>query len=279
VVLVTSQQAVALMGEQATEAQITQPNAVASYDQVRVPDLDKMQGDVISEPASESVPALGTPAFRDLCEQHDHRSLPYRAFKRGFDFVFALIVVAICLIPGAVLSIAIVLDTKGSPIYSQERIGKRGKPFRIYKFRSMVKDSDNVEKYFTPEQLETWKRERKVEGDPRVTKLGRALRASSLDEVPQFINVLLGQISLIGPRVITWDEVMQHFSGTEKAELFSVTPGITGAWQCGPRNEVTFENGLRQEIELDYARDASFSEDVRIFFKTISVMFVKRTGK
>lgn len=92
----------------------------------------------------------------------------------------------------------------------------------------MVKDSDNVEKYFTPEQLEMWKRERKVDGDPRVTKLGHALRASSIDEVPQFINVLLGQISLIGPRVITRDEVMQHFSGTEKAELFSVTPGI--AW-------------------------------------------------
>lgn len=279
VVLVTSQQAVALMGEQATEAQITQPVAAASYDQVRVPDLDKMQGDVISEAASESVPELGTPAFRELCKKYDHRSLPYRAFKRGFDFVFALIVVAICLIPGAVLSIAIALDTKGSPIYSQERIGKCGKPFRIYKFRSMVKDSDNVEKYFTPEQLETWKRERKVEGDPRVTKLGRALRASSLDEVPQFINVLLGQVSLIGPRVITRDEVMQHFSGTEKAELFSVTPGITGAWQCGPRNEATFENGLRQEIELGYAREASFSADVRIFFKTISVMFVKRTGK
>lgn len=112
----TSQEAVALVGEQATEAQITQPNAVASYGQVRVPDLDKMQGDVISEASSESVPALGTPAFRELCEQHDHRSLPYRAFKRGFDFAFALIVVAIGLIPGALLSIAIALDTKGTPI-------------------------------------------------------------------------------------------------------------------------------------------------------------------
>lgn len=279
VVLVTSQQAVALVGEQATEAQRTQPNAVASYDQVQAADFDNVKGVTVSEASRERFPELGSSAFRELCAQHDHRSLSYRAFKRGFDFIFALIVVAICLIPGAVLSIAIAIDTKGSPIYSQERIGKRGKPFRIYKFRSMVKDSDNVEKYFTPEQLETWKRERKVEGDPRVTKLGRALRASSLDEVPQFINVLLGQISLIGPRVITRDEVMQHFTDIEKVDLFSVTPGVTGAWQCGPRNEATFENGLRQAIELGYARDASISGDVRIFFKTISVMFVQRTGK
>jgi lipopolysaccharide/colanic/teichoic acid biosynthesis glycosyltransferase len=279
VVLVTSQQAVAFADERTAESQKGQPSAAATYSQVRVSNPESLQGGAVVQAYVEDAPAFGTPEFRQLCEQLDHRSLSYRAFKRLFDFLFALIVVAIGLIPGALLCVAITVDTKGSPIYSQERIGKRGKPFRIYKFRSMVKDSDNVEKYFTPEQLEIWRRERKVEGDPRVTKLGHALRASSLDEVPQFINVLLGQISLIGPRVITRDEVMQHFSGTEKAELFSVTPGITGAWQCGPRNEATFENGLRQAIELGYAHDASFSGDVRIFFKTISVMFVKRTGK
>ena len=156
------------------------------------------------------------------------RNLGYRAFKRFFDFVFALLVIVVGFIPGALLSIAIAIDTKGNPIYSQERIGKHGKTFRIYKFRSMMKDSDDVEKYFTPEQLETWKRERKVDNDPRVTKLGRVLRSSSLDEIPQLVNVFLGQISLIGPRVITRDELLQHFSDYEKAELLSVTPGI--AW-------------------------------------------------
>lgn len=232
-----------------------------------------------SEQAEDSVPQLGTAEFRLLCKQLDHRSMGYRAFKRAFDFIFALLVVVVGLIPGLLLSIAVVIDTKGSPIYSQMRIGKRGKPFRIYKFRSMVADSDDVEKYFTPEQLEVWRRERKVEDDPRVTRLGAKLRSTSIDEVPQFINVLLGQISLIGPRVITDDELTQHFSDREQAILLSVAPGITGAWQCGPRNTATFENGLRQKIELDYARNANLQEDVRIFFKTIYVMLVKRTGK
>lgn len=229
---------------------------------------------------SEKVaPVFGTSEFAAWSKTFDHRSIGYRAFKRTFDIVFALLVVAIGFIPGLVLSIAIALDTKGSPIYSQERIGLHGKPFRIYKFRSMVKDSDDVEKYFTPEQLSLWRIERKVENDPRVTRLGRFLRASSLDEIPQFLNVLLGHVSIIGPRAITRDELMQHYTDEEKALLLSVSPGITGAWQCGPRNEATFQNGLRQQTELDYADGAALKKDFQIFFKTISVMFVKRNGR
>jgi lipopolysaccharide/colanic/teichoic acid biosynthesis glycosyltransferase len=143
----------------------------------------------------------------------------------------------------------------------------------------MVKDSDDVEKYFTSEQLATWKIERKVENDPRVTRLGRFLRASSIDEIPQFLNVLLGHVSIIGPRAITSDELTQHYTDEEKALLLSVSPGITGAWQCGPRNEATFQNGLRQHTELEYASSASLKKDVRIFFKTIAVVFVKRNGR
>ena len=153
-----------------------------------------------------------------------------------------------------------------------------GRPFRIYKFRSMVADADDVEKYLSSEQLAEWHRERKVADDPRVTRLGRLIRSTSLDELPQFINVLFGQISVIGPRAITYDELGEF--GEDAALLLSVDPGITGAWQCGPRNEATFENGLRQSIELDYARSASLSADVSIFFKTFGVMFGKgRTGK
>ena len=272
----TSQEAVALVADQTAEATRIHPAAPASFPRAKA---KQSEAEGASAVLVQGVPTLGTPEFSAFCKELDRRSLGYRAFKRVFDFVFALLVIVVGFIPGALLSIAIAIDTKGSPIYSQERVGKRGKPFRIYKFRSMVKDSDSVEKYFTPEQLETWKRERKVEDDPRITKLGSLLRRTSIDEMPQFINVLLGQISLIGPRVITRDEVMQHFSDFEKAELLSVTPGITGAWQCGPRNEATFENGCRQAIELDYARTSTFAGDVRIFFKTISVMFVKRTGK
>lgn len=232
------------------------------------------------ENAKMSPPSLiGSTEFQELCLSLDHRSWGYRAVKRLVDIVFSLLVIVIGFIPGVILSFAIARDTKGSPIYSQVRIGKHGKPFRIYKFRSMVADSDNVEKYFTPDQMEAWKRERKVDDDPRVTKLGGALRRVSFDELPQFVNVFLGQISMIGPRVITLDELSQHFSVEEQAQLLSVTPGITGAWQSGLRNSATFENGKRQAIELDYARHASLKTDVLIFFKTIRVMFVDKTGK
>lgn len=274
-VLVTSQEAVALVADQVADAQRIHSTAPISFPRAK----EKQSEAEDAASSAEEVPAFGTAEFGKLCQELDHRSLGYRVFKRVFDFVFALLAIVVGLIPGALLCIAIAADTKGSPIYSQERIGKRGKPFRIYKFRSMVKDSDNVEKYFTPEQLETWKRERKVENDPRVTKLGRILRSSSLDEIPQFINVLFGQISIIGPRSITRDELEQHFTDGEKALLLSVAPGITGAWQCWSRNEATFENGLRQQTELDYAEGATLGQDLRIFFRTISVMFVKRNGR
>lgn len=171
---------------------------------------------------------LGTPEFAARCRKLGHRSLGYRFLKRFFDVVFSLCVVVVGLIPSLFLSIAIVIDTKGSPIYSQVRVGKWGEPFRIYKFRTMVADSDNVEKYFTPEQLEVWKRERKVDNDPRITRLGCVLRATSIDETVQFLNVLLGQIPLriLKTRPEFSEESMGAFalpakSSTNKGKVFS----------------------------------------------------------
>ena len=224
---------------------------------------------------SDAIP--GSDEFERACLSLDKRPFLYRFIKRGIDLCVSTLVIVFGFIPGVVLSILIALDTKGSPIYSQVRVGRGGKPFRIYKFRSMVADSDNVEKYFTSEQLEIWKSERKVDNDPRVTKLGRIIRKLSIDEFPQFINVFLGQISIVGPRVITYDE-LEHY-GDDAVSLLSVPQGISGAWQCGPRNLATFENGMRQSIELDYARRPSLARDVRLFFKTFSVMFIERTGK
>ena len=215
----------------------------------------------------------GTDEFGELSRSLDSRSLGYRTAKRAFDIVFSALVVAVGLIPCAILSIVIAADIKGSPIYSQERVGRYGKPFRIYKFRSMFADADNVEKYFTPEQLIEWKRERKVENDPRITGLGRILRKTSIDELPQFINVLAGQISVIGPRPITYDELSEF--GENAAILCSVPGGITGKWQSTERNNATFESGERQAIELNYVRHASVMEDLGVFFATFGVMFGK----
>ncbi|RRG00178.1 MAG: sugar transferase [Coriobacteriaceae bacterium] len=224
----------------------------------------------------ESCP--GSHKFAKLSASLDRRGYGYRFIKRTFDIVFSGLVIAVGLLSCVVLSVAIAIDTKGKPIYSQVRVGRYGMPFRIYKFRSMVNDSDDVEKYFTPQQLETWKRERKVDNDPRITKLGRVLRKTSIDELPQFINVLLGQISVIGPRPITYDE-LEHF-GDNAALFCSVPGGITGLWQSSKRNVATFESGERQVIELSYVEKASTALDARCFFNTFGVMFGKeKTGR
>ena len=244
--------------------------------------MDMPTNSMHSVPAGTAVssvmPVPGTPAFAELCRSLDRRPLGYRALKRAFDLLFSGVVCLLCLVPGLLLSVAVAADTKGSPIYSQVRAGRRGRPFRIYKFRSMVADSDDVEKWLDAAQLEQWRRERKVDGDPRVTRLGRVLRRTSLDELPQFLNVLLGQISVIGPRVITYDELANF--GPDAALLLSVEPGITGAWQAGPRNEATFENGERQRVELAYARSAGPRRDASIFLATFGAMFGRnRTGR
>ncbi|MBP3884239.1 MAG: sugar transferase, partial [Olsenella sp.] len=130
--------------------------------------------------------------------------------KRAFDILFSLVVVVLMVIPGAILCLVIALQSKGSPFYTQRRVGQGGRHFNLYKFRSMVADADNVEKYFTPEQLAEWERERKVEGDPRITAVGRILRKTSLDEFPQFLNVLKGDMSVVGPRPIVDDELVHY---------------------------------------------------------------------
>lgn len=225
-----------------------------------------------------SVPKPGTDEFAELCRSLDRRPLGYRVLKRAFDVAFSAAVIAVGLVPCALLAAAIAADTKGSPIYSQERVGRLGRPFRIYKFRSMVADADDVEKYLNAEQLAEWRRERKVDDDPRITRLGRVIRSTSLDELPQLLNVLVGDMSLIGPRAITYDELSEY--GDDAALLLSVPQGVTGAWQAGPRNEATFENGERQRVELGYVRGASLGEDLRVFLATFGAMFGRgRSGR
>lgn len=228
--------------------------------------------------ASSVLHEVGTEGLAERCRQLDRRPIGYRAAKRAFDIAFSAVVISVGIVPCMLLSVAIAADTKGSPIYTQERVGRLGRPFRIYKFRTMVADADDIEKYLDTVQLEEWHRERKVTNDPRITRLGRVLRKTSLDELPQFLNVFVGQMSVIGPRAITRDELAHY--GDNAALLLSVPQGVTGSWQAGPRNEATFENGERQAIELAYVRRASLREDVRIALATFGAMFGKnRSGR
>lgn len=201
-------------------------------------------------------------------------SRAYRICKRIFDIAFSVCVIAIGLGPGLILSAFIARDTGGSPIYTQERVGMGGRTFQIYKFRTMVADSDDVEKYLSADQLAQWRLERKVDDDPRITSLGRKLRSTSVDEIPNFINVLKGDMSVIGPRAVSREEI--EWFGDDAATVLSVPAGITGLWQAGARNGATFESGERQKIELEYARNAGFAMDARCFFRTFGAMFGKR---
>lgn len=197
--------------------------------------------------------------------------LGYRFVKRMFDIVFSGVVCAVGFIPSAILCVAIVLDSPGSPIFRQERVGLHGKRIGIFKFRSMVADAhEHPERYMTSSQLEIWRREQKLDNDPRITRIGRILRNTSLDEIPQFLNVLLGDLSVIGPRPVTESETYEF--GENRNEFLSVKPGITGWWQVTERNDATWQNGRRQELELYYVRHASLPLDLQVFSKTFKAL-------
>lgn len=195
----------------------------------------------------------------------------YRIVKRVFDICFSAGVCAVLAIPVAAICAAICADNPGKPFFRQERVGRGGRTIRIWKLRTMVADAHSApERYMTPAQLETWRREQKLDDDPRVTRVGRFLRRTSLDELPQFINVLAGDLSVIGPRPVTLEETYEF--GSARDEFLSCKPGITGWWQVTERNAATWENGERQLLELFYVRHASFSLDLRIFSRTFKAM-------
>ena len=158
----------------------------------------------------DGIPSLNTDEFALLSRSLDKRPLGYRVVKRIFDIVFSILVIAACivLLPlTLLLLIVIAVQTKASPIYVQERVGRYGKPMKIFKLRSMVGDSDNVEKYLNDDQLVQWRKERKVTDDSRVVPVGRFIRKTSIDEFANVINVLAGEMSVIGPRPISYEEM------------------------------------------------------------------------
>lgn len=199
----------------------------------------------------------------------------YFAFKRAFDIVFSAGVCLVLAVPVVVACVAIEIDSPGKPFFRQKRVGKNGKPIYIFKLRTMVSDAhEHPEKYMTAEQLVQWEREQKVDDDPRITRVGRFLRHTSLDELPQFINVLTGDLSVIGPRPVTLEETYEY--GDARDEVLACKPGITGWWAATDRNDSTWGSGQRQARELFYVRHQSFGLDARVFVKTFKAM---RRGK
>ncbi|NCC24409.1 MAG: undecaprenyl-phosphate galactose phosphotransferase WbaP [Deltaproteobacteria bacterium] len=190
-----------------------------------------------------------------------------QVLKRGFDLVL-IICLGVPIIPLALgLALAIVLDSPGPVFYSHLRIGRGGRPIRVWKFRTMAKDADKIlDKYLqdNPALLCEWEREHKIRKDPRVTRVGRFLRMTSLDELPQFWNVLKGDMSLVGPRPIVEGEIHRY---REIFELYKrVRPGITGLWQISGRSTVGY--GERINLDAYYVRNWSLWLDIYIMAKT-----------
>ena len=203
-------------------------------------------------------------------------TLGYRFVKRLFDLVFSLLMSALLLIPIAILCALISLESPGSPMYTQERVGKGGRTIKIFKLRSMVADAGDVQKYLSPEQLHQWEVERKVDDDPRITKVGKFIRKTSIDELPQFFDVLRGDMSLVGTRPPTLDEYKQYESHHKRR--LSMKPGITGLWQVSGRSDIEdFEDVVK--LDVQYIDNWSLWGDIKILFKTVWVVFAGRGAK
>ncbi|MBR3167089.1 MAG: sugar transferase [Erysipelotrichaceae bacterium] len=213
-------------------------------------------------------------------ELYDGKSgLLYVAFKRVIDFVLSATGLLLLSPLFLILIVIIISDDGGTPFYTHERIGKNGKKIKVYKFRSMRKDAGKLEDLLNEEQLEQYRQEFKIENDPRITGIGSFLRKTSLDELPQIINILAGQMSIVGPRPIMKDELFKNYSGDEVAKLLSVDPGLTGYWQAYARNNAEYRDHKRQDMELYYVEHQSLFFDIKIFFKTIASVLKKEGVK
>lgn len=193
----------------------------------------------------------------------------YLLFKRFFDIVASLC--GLVLLTPLFLLLAVIIkleDPKGSVFFSQVRVGKDGKSFRMYKFRSMVSNAEELLKDLL-ERNEIEGAMFKMKNDPRITRIGRFIRKTSIDELPQLFNVLLGDMSLVGPRPPLPREVEQY-SEYDRLRL-TVTPGCTGLWQVSGRNGLSFAEMV--ELDLRYIRSRNIWLDVKIIIKTVFVLF------
>ena len=202
----------------------------------------------------------------------------YKVIKRTFDIVVSLVGCIFLLPIIIIVKISYIISKDYNSIfYTQTRIGKNGKEFKLYKFRSMIPNADKVLKKLlkNPIYKDEWERNQKLENDPRITKMGKILRKTSLDELPQMINVLKGDMSMIGPRPLVKGELDAHHGNHAIYE--SVRPGISGWWAVNGRSATTYEKRL--ELEYYYCENCSLKLDIKCFFMTITTVLHKRGAK
>lgn len=201
----------------------------------------------------------------------------YNFFKRTFDITFASLALVALSPVFLATSFAIKKDSSGPVFYKHKRIGKNGETIYLYKFRSMYTDSkEKLEELLKdPKVRKEWEENFKLENDPRITKVGNFLRKTSLDELPQLLNIIKGDMSIIGPRPVIDDEIEKF--GKDKDKFLSVKPGLTGWWACNGRSDTSYEE--RVNLELYYVDHQSFSLDAKCFIKTIESVIKKEGAK
>ena len=208
----------------------------------------------------------------DITTEQTHNISLYSFVKRVFDIIFSLIAL-IALSPLLIIvAIAIRLDSKGKAFFVKKRIGLNGKLFNMYKFRSMYQNADAILEEMIandPAIADEYAINKKLKNDPRITKVGKFIRKTSIDELPQLINVFLGDMSLIGNRPYLPKEI--NDMGGYLHEIVKTKPGITGYWQVSGRNDTSFIH--RCKLESTYSHKACFKLDLKIFFKTFKVLF------
>ncbi len=213
-------------------------------------------------------------------ERQGTASPSYFFFKRALDILVSLAALALALIPMMILAVCIRLESPGSPLHRRrvlawqkwEESGNDAlQTFDAYKLRSMISDADDYLRR-NPHLLEAFQKDWKLENDPRITRFGAWLRSTSIDEFPQLLNVLAGQMTLVGPRMITAPELARY--GGDGARLLSVKPGLTGLWQVSGRQELSYEERVR--LDMTYIESRSLRLDIQILFKTVACVMQRK---
>ena len=202
----------------------------------------------------------------------------YLFVKRSFDVIVSIIGVALLIPIILVLKLIFMCTGDFKPImFKQKRVGKFGKNIYIYKIRSMVPNAEEELKKLLKNKKykKEWEENQKLENDPRITKIGKIIRKTSIDEIPQFINVLKGDMSLIGPRPLVVNELDNH--GGNHRVYESVRPGITGWWACNGRSSIDYDERL--DLEYYYVNNKSISLDIKCIWKTITAVLSKNGAK
>ena len=195
----------------------------------------------------------------------------YLLFKNIFDLLFSLLFLIAFLPLFLIISFLIKLSSRGPIFFLQKRIGKNNNQFKLIKFRTMHPEAkDILENLLLKDSLlkKEFEETHKLKNDPRITNIGKLLRKSSLDELPQFINVIRGEMSIIGPRPIVKDEKKKY--GKNLKKVLSIKPGITGLWQVSGRNNLTYKRRIK--LDLNYVENYNFIMDLRILFRTFGVI-------